>query len=114
MLVARIGYVLIILVIASAGAAIAMVLRPDSAAHPPMLEFQEVVNFSQYGVIDRIDARGSTLTVHFKDDFDTKAPFKTNVHTFEAPMPPGQDIQSALANAGVAFNKPGGMQVTTH
>jgi len=114
MLVARIGYVLIIVVIASATAAIAMVLRPDSAAHPPMLEFQEVVNFSHFGVIDRIDARGSTLTVHFRDDFDTAEPFKTNVHTFEAPVPNGQDIMTALTSAGVPFNTAGAMQVKNH
>ena len=114
MLVARIGYVLIVLVIATAAAAIAMVLRPDSATHPPMLEFQEVVNFSHYGVIDRIDVRGSTLTVHFRDDFNTAQPFKTSVHTFEAPVPVGQDIEAALTSAGVPFNTAGGMQVTKH
>ena len=113
MLVARIGYVLIVLVIALAAAAIAMVLRPESAAHPPMLEFQEVVNFSRFGVIDRIDAQGSTLTVHFKDDFDTAEPFRTDVHTYEAPVPDGQDIVSALTSAGVPFNTAGSMQVTT-
>ena len=114
MLVARIGYVLIILVIATAVAAIAIVLRPDDASHPPMLEFQEVVNYSHFGVIDRIDVRGQTLTVHFNDSFDTKARFDTSTHTFEAPVPAGQDIVSALEAAGIAVNQSGGLQVSSH
>lgn len=114
MLVARIGYVLIVLVIATAVAAIAIVLRPDDASHPPMLEFQEVVNYSHFGVIDSIDVRGQTLTVHFIDSFDTVARFDTKVHTFEAPVPAGQDIFSALQAAGVEVNETGGLQVTSH
>ena len=114
MLVARIGYVLIILVIATAAAAVAMVLRPDNATHPPMLEFQEVINYSHFGVIDRIDVRGQTLTVHFKDSFDTAERFGTSTHTFEAPVPSGQDIMTALQSAGVEVNKTGGLQVSIH
>ena len=101
MLFTRIGYVLIIGVIATAVAAVAIVLRPEEATHPPVLEFQQVVNYSRYGVVDRIDARGRTLTVHFKADFDTREPFQTDVHTFEAAVPEGQDIVQALASAGV-------------
>ncbi len=114
MLVARIGYVLIILVIATAVAAVAMVLRPDDATHPPMLEFQDVVNYSHFGVIDRIDVRGQTLTVHFRDSFDTAERFGTGTHTFEAPVPSGQDIMSALQAAGIEVNKTGGLQVSSH
>lgn len=114
MLVARIGYVLIVLVIATAAAAIAMVLRPDDASHPPMLEFQEVINYSHFGVIDQIDVRGQTLTVHFKDSFDTTERFRTSTHTFEAPVPTGQDIFSALQAAGIEVNKTGGLQVSSH
>ncbi len=114
MLVARIGYVLIVLVIATAVAAIAMVLRPDDASHPAMLEFQEVINYSHFGVVDRIDVRGQTLTVHFADSFDTTARFGTKTHTFEAAVPPGQDIVSALRAAGIEVNKTGGLQVTKH
>jgi len=114
MLVARIGYVLIILVIATAIAAVAMVLRPGDATHPPMLEFQEVVNYSHFGVIDRIDVRGQTLTVHFADSFDTKEQFGTSTHTFEAPVPAGQNIVSALQAAGIEVNGTGGVQVSTH
>jgi hypothetical protein len=114
MLVARIGYVLIVLVIAIAAAAIAMVLRPDHASHPPMLEFQEVINYSHFGVIDRIDVRGQTLTVRFRDSFDTASRFGTGTHTFEAPVPEGQDIVSALQTAGIEVNTTGGLQVSSH
>jgi hypothetical protein len=114
MLVARIGYVLIVLVIASAVAAVAMVLRPGNASHPPMLEFQEVVNYSHFGVIDHIDVRGQTLTAHFVDSFDTEARFGTSTHTFEAPVPSDQDIISALQEAGIAVNTTDGVQVSRH
>ena len=114
MLVARIGYALIVLVIATAVVAIAMVLRPDNSSHPPMLEFQEVVNYSRFGVIDRIDVRGHTLMVHFQDSFDTVDRFGTGTHTFDAPVPSGQDIVSALQAAGIEVNKTGGLQVYNH
>ena len=114
MLVARIGYALIMLVLATAAVAIAMVLRPDNASHPPGLEFQEVVNYSHFGVIDRIDVKGQTLTVHFRDSFDTADRFGTSTHTFEAPVPSGQDIVSALQAAGIEVNKTGGLQVSNH
>jgi hypothetical protein len=113
MLVTRIGYVLIIAVMATAIAAIAIVLRPDEATHPPMIEFQQVVNYSRYGVIDRIDAHGKTLTVHFRDDFDTAEPFQTSVHTFESAVPEGKDIVTELTAAGVPVDGSGGLQVTT-
>jgi len=90
------------------------VLRPDNASHPPMLEFQEVVNYSRFGVIDRIDVRGQTLTVHFQDSFDTVDRFGTGTHTFDAPVPSGQDIVSALQAAGIEVNKTGGLQVYNH
>lgn len=114
MLVARIGYVLIILVIATAVAAIAMVLRPSSATHPPMLQFQDVVNYSHFGVIDHIDVRGQTLTVQFSNSFDTKTRFGTTAHTFEVAVPTGQDIESALKAAGIPVNGKGGVQVIRH
>lgn len=113
MLVARIGYVLIIGVMATAIAAIAFVVRPGEATHPPNIEFQQVVNYSRYGVIDRIDAHGKTLTVHFRDDFNTSEPFQTDVHTFESGVPDGRDIVSELTKAGVAVDGSAGLQVTT-
>jgi hypothetical protein len=113
MLVARIGYVLIVLVIATAVAAAAFVLRPDHASHPK-LEFQEVINYSHFGVIDHIDVRGQTLTVHFVDSFDAETRFGTSTHTFEAPVPSDQDIIAVLQEAGIAVNKTGGIQVSSH
>jgi len=112
MLVTRIGYVLIIAVMATAVAAIAIVLRPKEASQPPMLEFQQVVDYSKYGVIDRIDVRGRTLTVHFRDDFDTKEQFQTSVRTFESAVPEGRDIVTELTASGVAVDGSRGLQVT--
>jgi hypothetical protein len=112
MVITRVAHGLIVAVVAVAAVAIAIVLRPDSASHPPGLEFQQVINYSRYGVIDSINAKGNVLTVHFRDDFDTKAQFGTDVHTYEATLPSGQDLVVALTEAGVPAPDAGGPAVS--
>jgi hypothetical protein len=112
-LVTRISYVLIIGVIALAIAAIAIVLRPDTASQPSALEFTQVINYSKYGVIDRIEANGQTLTVHFRPGFDTKAQFGTSDKVFQSALPAGQDLMSVLRDAGIDINGAGGLQVVS-
>jgi len=111
MLVTRVGYLLIIGVVATAAAAVMIVLRPSTASQPPALEFQQVVNYSRYGVVERIDVKGQTLTVRFKDGFDTQAQLGIADRVFAASVPAGSDITTALPEAGVPFNRPGGLQV---
>ena len=111
MLVTRIGYLLIIGVVATAAAAVMIVLRPGTASQPPALEFQQVVNYSRYGVVERIDVKGQTLTVRFRDDFDTQSQLGISDKVFEAAVPVGRDITTALTEAGVPFNRAGGLQV---
>ncbi len=112
MLVTRIAHALIIGVVASAAVAIVMVLRPDSASHPPALEFQQVINYSRYGVIDTINIKGGEVTVHFRDDFDTKAQFGVDAHTFIASGPADEDAVTALMAAGVPDASVGGPAIT--
>jgi hypothetical protein len=114
MLVTRFAHALIIAVLALAAVAVAVVLRPERASHPPAIEFQQVVNYSKYGVIDRIDAKGQVLTVHFRDEFDTQAQLGTDAHTFESSLPPGADLLAALSEAGVPASSAGGPRVTVH
>lgn len=113
MLVTRVSYVLIIGVIAFAIAAIVIVLRPDSASQPSALEFTQVIDYSKVGVIDRIEAKGQTLTVHFRSGFDTKAQFGTSDQVFHSTLPAGQDLVSALRDAGIDVNAVGGLQVVS-
>lgn len=112
MLITRVAHVLIVGVVATAAVAVVMVLRPETASHPPTIEFQQVVNYSKYGVVDRIEAKGQVLTVHFRDNFDTQAPFGTDVHTFETSLPAGDDVAAVLAAAGVPDASAGGPKVT--
>lgn len=113
MLVTRVSYLLIVVVIAVAIAAIAIVLRPDSASQPSALEFTQVINYSRFGAIDRIEAKGQTLTVHFRSGFDTKAQFGTSDHVFHSTLPVGQDLVAALRGAGIDVNGAGGLQVVS-
>jgi len=110
-LVTRIGYVLIIGVMATAAAAIALVLRPSTASHPAAIQYQQVIDYTRYGVVERIETKGQTLTVHFSKDFDTQAQLGTGDHVFDAMIPQGEDIVATLAKAGIAVNSPGGLQV---
>lgn len=112
MLFTRSAHVLIVGVVAVAAVAIAFVLWPNRATHPPELEFQRVVDYSKYGVIDRIQAKGQVLTVHFRNEFDTQAQLGMDAHTFESSLPPGEDLLTALAAAGVPAASAGGPQVT--
>ncbi|MDP9236599.1 MAG: hypothetical protein M3P30_04220 [Chloroflexota bacterium] len=113
MLFTRVSYVLIIGVIAFAIAAIAIVLRPDTASQPSVLEFTQVINYSKYCVVDRIEAKGQTLTVQFRPGFDTKAQFGTSDRVFQSTLPAGQDLVAALKGAGVEVNGTGGLQVVS-
>ncbi|HZP58589.1 MAG TPA: hypothetical protein VFC53_13720 [Dehalococcoidia bacterium] len=110
MIFTRLGYVLIITVIAVAAVAIVVVLRPASEDH--VISAQEVVNYARFGVIESIDAHGRTLTVRFKKDFDTNEAFGTNSHTFSATLGDGQSITDMLAQAGVALDGSNGLRVT--
>jgi hypothetical protein len=112
-LVARVSYVLIIGVIAVAIAAIAIVLRPDSASQPAALDFVQVVNYSKYGVVERIEAKGQTLTVQFRSSFDTKAQLGTSDHLFQSSLPVGKDLLSVLRDAGVEVNGTADLQVVS-
>jgi len=110
-LVTRIGYVLIIGVIAAAAAATTLVLRPGTALHPAAIQYQQVIDYSRYGVVERIETKGQTLTVYFIKDFDTQAQLGTSDHVFDAMVPQGEDVIADLAKAGVTVNGPAGLQV---
>jgi hypothetical protein len=112
MILARLSYLLIITIIAAAGVAVFMVLRPDDASHNPAIEIQEIINFSRFGVIESITESGQTVTVRFDEDFDTEGAFDTDSHVFEATVPRGQNIRTILQNNGVIVGE-GGVPVTT-
>lgn len=112
MILARLSYLLIITIIAVAGVAVFMVLRPDDASHNPALELQQVIDYSKFGVIENITESGQTLTVTFRDDFDTEEAFETDSRVFEATLPSGQNIRTLLQNNGVIVGE-GGVEVTS-
>lgn len=107
MIVSRIAYLLMTMVIAAAIVAIVIILRPNDASSPPTMDFQTVLNYSQFGVIDKIEQKDQTLTVHFKKDFDTQKHFNTDTHTFEATVPESRDLLAELQAVGVPVGEEG-------
>ena len=106
----RAGYVLMAAVIVAAAASIFVVLRPGNDAH--RLDPQTVVNYAKFGVVDKIEGNGQTLTVHFKASFDTQQSFGTGSHTFTSELPDSSSIIAMLQQAGVPINTDGGVQLT--
>jgi hypothetical protein len=133
----RLGYLVILAIIATAAAAIAFVLWPDGsttdggsvsrtavvgtatagpAAEPtialyPSIDFDELVPFVRLGAVANIDATNpQQVLVNFRPDFDTSG-FGTPSHTFQTTPPAGQTIEQALDDAGIPVNAPGGIQV---
>ncbi len=136
MALTRLGYLVILAIIATAAAAIAFVLWPggsstDSGAlrttatatatpgpggNPsiplyPTIDFDRVVPFVKLGAVANIDATNDQqVLVNFRPDFDTSG-FGTPSHTFQTTPPAGQTIEQALRLAGIPVNEPGGIEV---
>lgn len=111
MIVSRIAYLLMTMVIAVAVVAIVIILRPNDASSPPKMDFQTVVNYSQFGVVDRIEQSDQTLTVRFHEDFDTEKHFGTDEHVFESTVPTDRDLVAELEELGVTVNGESGLRV---
>jgi len=111
MIFTRLGYFLILAIIAAAAVAIVLVLRPDTATNYPPIETEQVVNYARFGAIDEIEVDGMLLTVRFREDFDTEEQFGTSSHTFHGTLAEGQDIGQMLSAAGVVVGE-GGVRVT--
>jgi hypothetical protein len=126
----RLGYFVIIAILAAAGAAIAFVLWPSGssdkpavdarstaavtvspAATQPTIPFSRVVDFARLGAVQALDAQGQDVTVTFREDFDTSG-FNTTSHVFRSSLQPGQDIVQVLEAAGIAVNGSDGVAVT--
>jgi hypothetical protein len=135
----RLGYLVILMIIATAAAAIAFVLWPDdsstndSATRPtvvatvtpgagaeatvppipvyPSIEFERLLPFVRLGAVANIDASDAQqVLVNFRPDFDTSG-FGTPSHTFQTTPPNGETIEQARRGAGIAVNEPGGIEV---
>jgi hypothetical protein len=125
----RLGYFIIIAILAVAGAAIAFVLWPSGssdtpavdgptaavtispAAAQPTIPFSRVIDFARLGAVLSLDAQGQDVTVTFREDFDTSG-FNTTSHIFHSSLEPGQDIATVLEDAGIRVNGADGVKVT--
>ncbi len=126
----RLGYFVIIAILAVAGAAIAFVLWPSGssdkpavdtrpaagvtvspAAAQPTIPFSRVIDFARLGAVLSLDAQGQDVTVTFREDFDTSG-FNTTSHVFRSSLEPGQDIATVLQDAGIRVNGADGVKVT--
>ena len=132
----RLGYFVIIAILAVAGGAIALVLwsavGPSGgksasssttataavtasatvapAALQPSIPFTRVIDFARAGAVLRIDAQDADVTVTFREDFDTSG-FNTTSHVFRSSVEQGQNVVQVLEDAGVAVNRAGGVTV---
>ncbi len=132
----RLGYFVIIAIMAAAILAIAFVMwsslrssgTPSAsapratataargveitpAATQPTLPFSRVIDFARLGAVQSLDAQGQDVTVTFREDFDTSG-FNTTSHVFRSSLQPGEDIIQVLENAGIRVNGAGGVAVT--
>lgn len=125
----RLGYFVIIAILAAAGATIAFVLWPSGssdapgvstptaavtvspAAAQPAIPFSRVIDFARLGAVQSMDAQGQDVTVTFREDFDTSG-FNTTSHVFRSSLEPGQDIATVLQDAGIRVNGTDGVKVT--
>ena len=134
MALTRLGYLVILAIIATAAAAIAFVLwpggsstdggasrtaataTPGPAGNPtiplyPTIDFDRIVPFVKLGAVANIDATNDQqVLVNFRPDFDTSG-FGTPSHTFQITPPAGQSVEQALRLAGIPVNEPGGIEV---
>lgn len=117
----RLGYILIVAIIAAAAIAIGLVARDygsggtsNNAAAAPQIEFQRVLDYLKYGAITSIDANGKDLTVHFREDVDTSGLNAASPHTFRSTVPAGQDVVQTIEATGIKVNTPDGLPVTVH
>ncbi len=129
----RLGYFVIVAILAIAGAAIAVVAwsavssgGDDPPPNPtptaiaaatapagqlPAIPFSRVIDFARLGAVLTIDARGADITVTFREDFDVSG-FNTTSHVFKSSLEPGQDVVQVLETAGIAVNGEDGVTVT--
>ena len=113
MIVARLGYLLILGIVVAAGVAIFVVLQ-RSEADPPTLALDQVIGYSKYGVIDSMSANGDTVKVHFRNDFDTKGQLGNGSHDYQTTLRQGDSLVGLLETAGVRVNGIDGVRVTIH
>jgi hypothetical protein len=130
----RLGYLVMLTILATAIAAIAFVLWPrDSSDDPlttslsptsiaaspapdatavllPTVEWSNVVNFTRLGAVVNLEQQGQRVIVNFRPDFDTSG-LNTESHTVQTVPPAGRDVEAALRDAGIGVNEPGGVEV---
>jgi hypothetical protein len=130
MALTRLGYLVILVILATAAAAILFVIWPfgssDDGSKPsaiatatapatiplyPNLDFDRLIPFVQLGAVAGIEARAdNTILVNFRPDFDTSG-FGTPSHTFQSTVPQGRTVEGVLRDAGIPVNESGGVQV---
>lgn len=110
MIFTRLGYGIIMAIIAVGAAAVVYVLRPADGR--PEVTVQQVIDYSQFGLVDEIEVDGRTLTVRFDESLDTQEHFGDRSHEFEAELTGGDNIEDLLRGAGVLVG-PGGVEVVS-
>lgn len=135
----RLGYAVILTIMAGAIAAAALVIWPligdsggddgasvDAGATPtataaaeatatatgePFMPIERVIDFIRFGAVVRITAEGEDLTVVFRDDWQPGPDMPQDVRVYRSAVPEGEDVTDVLEAAGIPVNVPGGIEV---
>lgn len=135
----RLGYAVILTIMAGAIAAAALVIWPlidddggdggasvgpgatGTAAAPaeatatpasePFMPIERVIDFIRFGAVVRITAEGENLTVVFRDDWQPGPEMPQDVRVYRSAVAEGQDVTDVLEAAGIPVNVPGGIEV---
>jgi hypothetical protein len=104
----RLGYLLIVAVIAIAAAAVCVVLDTDEATTNPPITVEQLLRNA--ASIESVRQSGRTVTVTFKDDFDGQTALGVDSQTFEATFDEGVAVEDVLRLANVPVGD-GGVRV---
>jgi hypothetical protein len=104
----RFSYLLIAAVVAIAAAGVCVVLETDDATTNPPITVEQILRNA--GSIEAVRQSGRTVTVTFKDDFDSQTLLGVDSKEFEATLDEGVAVEDVLRLANVPIGD-GGVRV---
>jgi hypothetical protein len=104
----RFSYPLIAAVVAIAAAGVCVVLETDDATTNPPITVEQILRNA--GSIEAVRQSGRTVTVTFKDDFDSQTLLGVDSKEFEATLDEGVAVEDVLRLANVPIGD-GGVRV---
>jgi hypothetical protein len=106
MVFTRLGYLLILAIMAVAGVAMFIVawssFDADDEDEPFVVPFETVINYARFGTIERLEVEDDTVIVFVREDVDVSQ-LNTDEHVWQSDVPE-QGVEQALREAGISVN----------